>query len=367
MMRTIRSALATVESQLDSMRRDAKATLGLTGPPRIVAYRGWGRAGSIWLRGRVLEDQGVGALADRGDLAGKLAAMVLRYESDEIPDVPIRARLADRETTVRSDEEGYFEVSIDDVALDAPWTTATLRVEDGAGAGPRATGWIRVPGAHSPRLVISDIDDTIVETGATNLLRHARTVLLNDARSREPFQGVAPLYRGLTVGASGDEDNPIFYVSSSPWNLYELFDTFLELHDIPRGPILLKDFGLDADKLLKKGHLDYKRARMERVLDAFPEHDAILVGDSGQKDAWVFERLVESRPGRVVAAYLRDLDPDDPDPGIVEIENRLRARGVPMLRVPNMGQVAVDACERGWISAEARDATLVAATATGDA
>ena len=52
-----------------------------------------------------------------------------------------------------------------------------------------------------------------------------------NAHSRKPFAGVAALYRALyralQAGATGDEGNPVFYVSSSPWNLHAMLREFL--------------------------------------------------------------------------------------------------------------------------------------------
>ena len=73
--------------------------------------------------------------------------------------------------------------------------------------------------------MISDIDDTIVRTGATSLLMMLRVVLLSNAHTRLPFQGVAAFYGALARGASGQDSNPLFYVSSSPWNLYDVLSS----------------------------------------------------------------------------------------------------------------------------------------------
>jgi phosphatidate phosphatase APP1 len=51
--------------------------------------------------------------------------------------------------------------------------------------------------------VISDIDDTIIRTGANALLRNWRTILLASAETRVPFRGLAPIYRALEHGPGG--------------------------------------------------------------------------------------------------------------------------------------------------------------------
>ena len=68
---------------------------------------------------------------------------------------------------------------------------------------------------------------------------------------RLPFPGVAAFLRALYAGAGGGERNPLFYVSSSPWNIYDLLSEFFSLNDIPIGPVLfLRDWGLTDVELV---------------------------------------------------------------------------------------------------------------------
>ena len=101
--------------------------------------------------------------------------------------------------------------------------------------------------------VISDIDDTVVISDTSHLLRMARLVFLSNARSRLPFPGVAALYRALHRGMGSQTDNPIFYVSSSPWNLYDLLSDFFALQDIPAGPLFLREWSGAAQAGLPLG------------------------------------------------------------------------------------------------------------------
>ena len=67
--------------------------------------------------------------------------------------------------------------------------------------------------------VISDIDDTVLQSKATSYLQAARLLFLENARTRLPFAGVAAFYQAMQKGL-GNQFNPIFYVSSSPWNVF---------------------------------------------------------------------------------------------------------------------------------------------------
>lgn len=80
-----------------------------------------------------------------------------------------------------------------------------------------------------------------------------------------PFKGVSAFYQALQKGKEGTANNPIFYVSSSPWNLYDLLLHFCEVHDIPKGPFLLRDLGVSTGKFIKTRHIDYKVKKIENA------------------------------------------------------------------------------------------------------
>ena len=87
---------------------------------------------------------------------------------------------------------------------------------------------VRVPGRAARFGVVSDIDDTILETGVQQAGRMLRQTFTGSALTRSPFPGAAELYRDLAA-----VDNPVFYVSSSPWNLHAFLLAFLEHRRLP--------------------------------------------------------------------------------------------------------------------------------------
>ena len=79
--------------------------------------------------------------------------------------------------------------------------------------------------------VISDLDDTVVRSNATNVLKMAWIVVRNNAHTRLPFEGVERLLCGAAAGRGKRRPSTrIFYVSSSPWNIYDLLEDFLDVH-----------------------------------------------------------------------------------------------------------------------------------------
>ena len=151
--------------------------------------------------------------------------------------------------------------------------------------------------------------------------------------------------------------NPFFYVSNSPWNLYDLLEDFLELNGIPHGPISLRRMGLREHQTLGPGD-GLKFERVRDVMQRFPTLRWVLLGDSGQADAEVYSRIAQEYGERVIAIYIRDVDPqtDSPHDGIVDgFVEKLSGGTVPMLRVADSLHIARHAHGAGLISADAID------------
>ena len=121
---------------------------------------------------------------------------------------------------------------------------------------------------------------------------------------------MAAFYQALQLGDTGKVFNPIFYVSSSPWNLYDLLTDFMDVHAIPTGPLFLQDFGLDRDKFISADHDEHKITHIERLLDLYPKLPFILIGDSGQADPEIYSTILEKYPTRILAIYIRDIHPE---------------------------------------------------------
>ena len=203
--------------------------------------------------------------------------------------------------------------------------------------------------------IISDVDDTILQTFATNLLRVAQLTFLQNAKMRLAFPGVAAFYQALQVGADGQQDNPIFYVSSSPWNLYGLLTEFMALHDIPAGPLCLRDLGIDEDKLITTGHGSHKIEHIEQILTTYPTLPFVLIGDSGQKDPEVYAKIARRFPERILAIYIRDVTEDKRDAEVVGISAELNT---PMLLTPTSLAAASHAAQLGLISQSQLDKVI---------
>lgn len=342
--------------QFDQLQQQLTHRLRLTEPIVLIPYRGFGTKAQVFLNGRILEDKGIQPAQADDTLWENLHAMYLRFASTEIAGVRVQAHLQGETWEAISDAEGYFEFNMKlhrTLPVTQAWHEVVLTLPEFV---PEAQHPVRTPAGQvvTPTVmstvgIISDIDDTIVATQATNLLKMARIVFLNNARTRLPFEGVAAFYRALHQGRSGAEANPIFYVSSSPWNLYDLLVDFLALHDIPAGPLLLQDYGVDAHKFISVGHHAHKLGTFKRILLTYPMLPFILIGDSGQEDPEIYTQVVRDYPGRIRAIYIRDVSATDRDAAVQKLITEANKQGVEMLLVPDTLAAAHHASAHGFI------------------
>lgn len=336
------------------VRRGANALERLVDrdPYHVAPYRGYGKEGRILVLARVLQDEGLAAPDVRHGKVRNLFAMLKRLESDPLPRARVRVSLPTREHELVADDEGFIRAWLEADPAPGPdsWSTVRLKLRDPEhAAAPAAVAPILVPPGSAAFGVISDMDDTVLQSEVTSFLRAARMVLLENARTRLPFAGVAAFYRALRDGG-GRAQNPVFYVSSSPWNLYDVISGFLEAQEIPAGPLLLRDWDLSPSLLRNEAH---KSAQVREILETFPRLPFILVGDSAQEDPEIYARLVAAHPERILAVYIRNVEPHpERAAAIARLAEEVKAAGSTLVLADDTLTIASHAAAHGWIRRE---------------
>jgi phosphatidate phosphatase APP1 len=310
----------------------------------VAPYRGFGRGNELLLRGRVLVEKRISPAAAGEPVWRSVLNTLRRFESDEVPGARIRASYRDAVVETVADREGHFQVRLQPTLIDQKqlWHEVTLQL---VGDGTGATAHVLVPPPHAAFGIISDIDDTIVQTGATSLRTMIRTVIQN-AAMRLPFEGVADLYRALH-----QDLNPLFYVSSSPWNLYDVLEQYKALNKIPHGPMFLQDYGIDEDTFIHDAHDVHKLREIQTILDFYPSLPFVLIGDSGQHDPEIYLRVIQANPSRIKAAFIRDVTGDLRDKAVTMIAGEAKTAGVEMLYVASSAEALEHARRLGLVSA----------------
>ncbi|GAA1147157.1 App1 family protein [Nocardioides aquiterrae] len=297
--------LVEAEHALESVLRRRKRRR----PPenfRIEAYGGHGGPDGVVVRGRVLDNPPPTDAVEGEGLGAALRRSLGQFATDELPGVPLRVTVGDAVATTETDREGYFRVELRPSAVVGPWEPGRVELAApyrGLPPGFRTRVDVRVPGPDALFGVVSDVDDTIIETGVQRVGEMLLQTFAGSALTRTPFEGAPELYRDL----ADDDRNPVFYVSSSPWNLHAFLAAFLRHRGFPLGPLLLRDLVGSRDGRARK------HDRIEEVLRLHPELEFVLIGDSGEKDPEIYADVVRAHPGRIRAVYIREvrLDPGD--------------------------------------------------------
>jgi phosphatidate phosphatase APP1 len=355
---------------LGSLKRWADARWG-DEPICIVAYRSYGTRDLLYLKGRVLEERRIRPASPTDSAWRNMANMYRRFESDEIAGARVLAHYGAAEHEAVTDREGFFEVRIAPVAplpADQLWHAvelALLEPRHPAQAEVRATGAVLVPPPSAQFGVISDIDDTVLRTDATSLVRMFRTTFLGNAHTRLPFPGVAALYRALQRGTSAQIANPLFYVSSSPWNIYDMLEEFFEVQQIPAGPLMLRDWGLTSKEASPFRHRQHKIATIRRILDTYPALPFLLIGDSGQQDPEIYREVVRTYPNRILAIYIRNVSRKPARIAAIQaLAEEVAQAGSALVLADDSLAAARHAAAQGWV-APAALAEVEAASAAG--
>lgn len=326
--------------------------LGLLDPIQLLVFRSFGTPRRLHVRGRVREQTGVQGSAEESSLWRNVTDMLRRLDSDEIPGARIRARFGGVTQETTSDNEGYFVVDLEPPEPVEPgWHEVELELVDSVGRPARRVVRERVlvPRTDADFALISDVDDTIIRSRSNDLLDEIRIVLSQGARDRVAIPGIPALYRALVGGPDGGADNPVFYVSRSGWNLYDLFLEFMRVNEVPDGPLFLSDLRLLGGHSQVMGSTRHKWDSIDLLMRTYPELRFVLVGDSGMHDPELYREVVEKHPGRVVAIYIHDVSADARDDEVERIARELEAHGVPMRRMENAAGAAEHACELGLI------------------
>ncbi len=326
----------------------------------IIPYLGCGTTRHVEVKGRVLEDVGIQPSRESDSIWDNLLNMYRRFESDEVPFARVKAYFQGLEQVVEADEEGFFEISL---RTETPfpnktqWHSIDLELLSPGNPGKKkvvSEGRVLVISDMAEYGVISDLDDTVVQTGVTSRFKLVSTILFKNAYTRIPLRGVASFYNALQQGRDGVDKNPLFYVSSSPWNMYDLFREFFQINEIPDGPIFLRDWGFERHSMLAVNNRKYKLETISKILRRFPELKFILIGDSGEEDPEIYSQVIQSNPERILGAYIRDVKHDKHrEEEIRVLAGDVERFGSVLVLAEDAHIMSEHAARQGWIGSSA--------------
>lgn len=322
------------------------------GPVLLVPFIGHGTRERIFITGRALASVSVQPAHPQDSAWHNLLNMIRRFHTHELLHVRVRARFGDLEQVVTTDHEGHFDIVFDlpePLPADTAWHAVALDLPDYPDQpGARATGHVLVPPASAEFAVVSDLDDTVILTDISHKLNMMWITFTNNAHTRATTPGIPAFYRALQAG-TGAAHNPIFYVSTSPWNLYDMLQEFFTLRGIPSGPMFLINLGLTRKHFLRPSGFAHKVKHTSALMDTYPDLPFILVGDSGEHDPDIYLEVLRRYPGRIKAIYIHAVSPHHVE-ALQALVTEARALNVDLLLLTDMIAAARHAAEQGLIA-----------------
>lgn len=307
---------------------------------------GYGNQNLIYCKGGVLENRPEFNSKTTDKRCKNFRVMLSRYLSTPIPEMEVKIFLGNEMFIATTDEYGYFSAWIEPKHNYTPgWHPVMYSITNDEDEQCSIEGEFLIVGCKPQFGTISDIDDTILVSHATQLLRKLRLILIKNSKTRLPFEGVAEFYQKLQADA-----NPFFYISSSEWNLYDFLQDFFIVRNIPKGPFLLQEYKSGLRDLLFTGggSHQHKQDKIDRLMKLFPTLSFILIGDSGQRDPEIYLQALRQYPTRILAVYIRKTGKKaDFDEEIVE---EFKSKNIPLLMMESTEEAVAHAKQMGFIT-----------------
>src|SRR5690606_22014413 len=210
-----------------------KKAIGKLDLVRIEPLYAFGNEETVFVKGRAVEAYRQSKPSPKKNPFKNILGTIRRYAGSSIVDAKVEVRYQNQIQEVTSDGEGIFEATFQNISkFITKKERVTFKLQTENGLVPEKefsqVKVVRFPSDY-PLGIISDIDDTILISHATQIGKKFWLSISKNAYTRRPFPGVSELYRILSNAGK----NPVFYVSSSDWGLNDLIKDFLNYRGIP--------------------------------------------------------------------------------------------------------------------------------------
>ena len=321
--------MQTADQRGASWKQKLLRWLGLTNRPNIKVYHGYGHSNQLMVHGHVFRLSPIPRQRYRQSIIRNTLALLRLFMVKPYEGVDVFMEWEGEVMQCKTDKDGFYKFEWKDrPPLPRGWHDIEVKATI-EGREVVSKGSIYVP-YDTQYGFISDIDDTFLISHSSNMRKRLFVLFTQNARSRQPFEGSVKHYQLLANGnTTPDAPNPFFFVSSSEWNLYDYILEFAMRNEIPRGVFLLNQLKLFS-QLLKTGQNNHqgKFTRIVRILETYPKQRFVLLGDSSQRDPYIYEAVVKHFPRQIHAVYIRDVYAKNREK-VREVLRGIEASGVP--------------------------------------
>lgn len=299
-----------INQLLNKLKNRFFQLLRLTNDPVVKVYHGYGNDDKIVLFGHVFSLSPIERKKFNSNFWTNALSMIRSFMLIPIPNARVRAVWNNITFEDKTAHDGFFRIECTGT-INVPPGLHKIMVQyikqglDRQIVIAEGWGWIVIP-EKSQLAFISDIDDTFLISHSASFFKKLYVLLTKNAHSRRPFEGVVKYYNLLAKANMSKGANTFFYVSSSEWNLYDFIKEFCRKNSLPEGVYLLNSVKRFS-QLLKTGGNNHKTKfmRIARIIEGFPTHRFVLLGDDSQMDPDIYASICEYFPGKISGVYLR--------------------------------------------------------------
>ncbi|QEM07080.1 DUF2183 domain-containing protein [Mucilaginibacter rubeus] len=278
----------------------------------VRIYDGYGYTDNFFISGHVLIKNKTALRHFTNNPFSNAIQILKMFSVKPLADVRVQLIWKHHELYAITRNDGFFLFEWQSIAKVASgWHQVKINVLD-ENENTQVTGDGRIYVPHSTQYAfISDIDDTILVSYSSYLLKKLKTLLTKNPYTRKVFDDAVEHYRLLSLShTDGYLTNPFFYISSSEWNLYDDLKHFFAINKLPQGILLLNNL-TSWHRLLnkRKAKHDGKLVWIIRILNDFANQKFVLLGDNSQNDPMIYAAIVKKHPQRIIAMYIRNINP----------------------------------------------------------
>jgi len=296
---------------------------------KIIGYRGIANTDVILIAGHAFEKHKVKETYPHHGKRKNFRQAIRRFRARPLTYATVEIHVNGITMRVRTNHQGYFTCELKHELKEPGWYPYELYWKRN---DQRFNGEFYLSDENETG-VISDIDDTLLVSHSTQLLRKLTLVLFRNAHTRKVIPYLAKWYHHLSELNNNGHPNDYFYVSNSEWNLYDFLEDFFSLNELPKGVFFLQNLKKGLRDLISSGktHGKHKFSSIEFLFRFYPNKKFILVGDNGQKDMEIYSTLADKYASRIQGVMIRRLPYIKNERRLKRYEKKITAHGLPFI------------------------------------
>lgn len=298
--------------------------------PFVKVYPGYGHSGSLVVYGHVFRKEPSIFKRLNNGLFSNFIQLLKLFFVRPVAGARLVLYFYDQVIEGATEYDGFYRFEWkSEKELKAGWHNLRIDYRDEQGRLlDSSEGVVMVP--HITQFAfISDIDDTVMRSYSATVLKRLYELLAKNPGKRRIFIETVNHYKLLSLAhTTADIPNPMFYVSSSEWNLFDYLRQIFRHNQLPEGIFLLNQIKRWYQLLTsgRTGH-EGKLMRISRILQAFPKQRFVLIGDNSQRDPVIYNAIAEKHPEQIFAVYIRNVR-DSREEATVVLLAALEAKGI---------------------------------------